>query len=701
MPVPSLPPPTDTDNEAAAWASLGDTLVRQGRREDALAAFEQSLALAPGNADCAKAVAVLLAGLQCPGAALEVLRKLTETADILVMEAILLLDLGDARASLAHCDRALQLHHNHFAALLNRGVALRSQGRIDEVVTNDTRLSRAYIGNAVAQYNLGDALLAAGHYGAALTALDRSLKLAPQHVPARMARALALAMLQRFSESAAAFAAAERQDAAAASNYLEQAARGAGLPAGASLSTEPRAIYLTWSAMAASRCDWRERAHLEQVLEEFSRRPPAQDRFEAALAYNALVLDLSHEAQQAIARRVAVAAAAKARDWGIGNAAAAPGREAAGRLRVGYLTPDCRDHPVARIFWRLLQLHDRDRFEAITYSLHPGDDSQERLLIERGSDQFIDVSRRKPWEVAERIAADGIHLLVDLAGYTDFSRPEILAARPAPVQVQLVGWPGPMGAEFIDYRFADKIVCPADEAARWDEHLVMLPETLFICNDTQAIAPPPSRADCGLPDDGFVFCCFNSHHKIDPAAFGIWMGLLRRLPGSVLWLTEGGAASQANLLAEAKQRGVAAARLVFAPRQPMSEHLGRHACADLFLDTFNYNAHTTASDALWAGLPVLTCRGRTMAGRMGASIVSAAGLADLVAKSHQEYETLALHLATNPEQLAAVRGRLKHSRMAAPLFQTESRVRAIERAYERMWVRHAAGLPPESFEVTS
>ena len=688
--------------EADRWAQLGDTLVRQNRPEAALASFEQALAMEPDNATFLNATVALLSGLKRPYAALALLDRRSESIDALAMRATLLLDSGDLEASLAACDQALALREDHFAARLNRGAALRMLGRMAEALDNDSRLARIHPQQPIAHYNHGDALLASGRYAEALELLSLCLRMAPDYVPAQMARGLALTMLKRFDAAKAAFSAARAKDPAAARAYVEQAARATGLAQEDKLPEEPLAIYLSWIARAQQVCDWRERAELEALLPETFVETGPLARCEKSLAFNVLLLDLSHQTQQAVARHVAFEAKEVAAKWNMPvrarplPKAVSPGRR---RLRIGFISPDYSPHPVADSHWRQLRLHDRQRFEVFAYSLRDSGPSEARQKIEASCDHFVELSQLSVEDAARRIAVDGIDILIDISGYTDHTRPEILAARPASIQVQYMGTPGPSGAKFIDYRITDRIVTPPEQAPWWDERLVWLPETLWIADDTMSIAAAPSRADCSLPNDAFVFCCFNTHHKLEPASFDIWMRLLTKLPGSVLWLMAGSPESRSNLSAEAASRGVAASRLVFAPRLPLAEHLARHSCADLFLDTFNYNAHNTAVNSLQAGLPLLTCLGRTMAARIGASIVNAAGLPEMVVRSHADYEERALHLASHPAELASIRERLIHGRSDAPLFQTERRVRHIESAFEQMWARHAAGLPPESFEV--
>lgn len=295
-----------------------------------------------------------------------------------------------------------------------------------------------------------------------------------------------------------------------------------------------------------------------------------------------------------------------------------------------------------------------------------------------------------------------IDIAIDLNGFTKHNRTGIFALRAAPIQVNYLGYPGTMGAEYIDYLIADRVVIPPDDQRHYVEKIVYLPDA-YQANDTlRPIADRPStRAECGLPETGFVFACFNNNYKITPAFFDIWMRLLRSVDGSVLWLLEDNLAAERNLRSEAQSRGIAAERLVFAPRMELSEHLARHRLADLFLDTLPYNAHTTASDALWAGLPLLTCRGDTFAGRVAASLLQAIGLPELITTNLEEYEARARSLAVQPEELRSLRDKLSANRSTAPLFDTPRFTWHIESAYSLMWERHQQGLSPAPFSVPS
>jgi predicted O-linked N-acetylglucosamine transferase (SPINDLY family) len=293
-----------------------------------------------------------------------------------------------------------------------------------------------------------------------------------------------------------------------------------------------------------------------------------------------------------------------------------------------------------------------------------------------------------------------IDIVVDLNGLTQGGRLNVLAHRPAPIQVNYLGYPGTIGADFVDYIIADRIVIPPDEQCFYSEKVVYLPDSYQANDDKRKISDDvPSRAQAGLPENGFVFCSFNNTFKISPILFDIWMRLLRQIDGSVLWLLESHATASDNLRREAERRGVPANRLVFAPRRRLEDHLARHRLADLFLDTLPYNAHTTASDALWAGLPVLTCIGSTFAGRVAASLLSALGLSELIAESFDQYETLALELARNPDFLTSIKAKLVRNRGTFPLYKTDRFVRHIEAAYATMREIQLRGEPPHSFYV--
>jgi protein O-GlcNAc transferase len=370
------------------------------------------------------------------------------------------------------------------------------------------------------------------------------------------------------------------------------------------------------------------------------------------------------------------------------------------KLRIGYLSSDFCRHSTALLMAELFERHDKSCFEIVAYSHGPDDRSKLSARLREAFDDCVDIRAMTDDEAARRIKADRIDILVELTGFTKGARTRIAAQRPAPVQVSFIGFPGTMGAGFIDYVIADPFVLPMDQQAFYSEKIVHLPHCSQPTDTHRLISSiTPTRAGCGLPEQGFVFCSFNNTYKIAPEFFGIWMRLLTAIPGAVLWLLDANDPVKDNLRGEAGARGVDPNRLVFAPRLPSPEHLARHRLADLFLDTLPYNAHTTASDALWAGLPVLTCAGDTFAGRVAGSLLHAAGLPELVAGSPAAYESMALRLAREPALLQALRHKLLGNRLNSPLFDIARYTRHYETALTQMWETWANGHDPVGFAV--
>ena len=370
------------------------------------------------------------------------------------------------------------------------------------------------------------------------------------------------------------------------------------------------------------------------------------------------------------------------------------------RIRLGYFSADFHDHAVANLSAELFELHDRGRFEVFGFSYDASPDDGMRRRLRRGFDRFVEVAAKSDRAIAAMARDLAIDIAIDLGGHTGQSRPGILSQGPAPVRVHFLGYPGTLGASFVDYLIADPIVVPSEHRQFYTERIACLPDTCQVNDRRSVIADRTfTRDELGLPATGFVFCCFNGNYKIEPTVFDVWMRLLRRVEGSVLWLLAGNDAVPGNLRREAIARGVSGDRIVFAPRMPLPDHLARHRVADLFVDTFHFNAHTTASVALWAGLPVLTCRGETFVSRIGASVLTAIGLPELVTGSIPEYETLAIELATRPDKLDAIRRKLGEHRLTYPLFDTPRFARNLENAYTQMWMRARDGLAPADILV--
>jgi predicted O-linked N-acetylglucosamine transferase (SPINDLY family) len=382
--------------------------------------------------------------------------------------------------------------------------------------------------------------------------------------------------------------------------------------------------------------------------------------------------------------------------------ALAPGkpRHADGRIRIAYASFDFHEHATAYLLAGLLELHDRSRFEITALSYGEDDRSPIRSRLEACVDRFIDVSDRTDEEIARLIRDLRIQIAVDLKGFTGGARTGVFAHRPAPLQVNFLGYPGTMGAEYIDYIIADRLVIPEPDQRFYAESVVYMP-ACYQPNDSQRPRPARSRsrAEHGLPERGTVFCSFNNLYKMAPVLFEVWLDLLRKVEGSVLWMLDGTAAAMRNLRSYAQAAGVAPGRLLFAPYIPLAQHLERYRHADIFLDSMPCNAHTTASDALWMGVPVLTVTGRTFAGRVASSLLHAVGLSELCHATIADYAAQALHLAQSPGELAALKSHLERGVASFPLFDTAAYCRHLERAFESMWMRYARGEQPSVLVV--
>jgi len=572
-------------------------------------------------------------------------------------------------------------------------------------------------------------LLAQERYPEAWVAAERALALEPDHVQAtingiaalnglhRFAEALvtadnllergvrdwqvyanrggALAGLERFEEARQAFATARALDEEAFLTF-RQRHQVDGAPSDALLpELDPRAEYLAFTlSRLVEHCGWDQYDAVIERAITLIQQCLAEGKPAPIPPFKTIFLPFTPELMAAIARShgqflaAGMEATRQKLEW-------VDPKPTSKRLRIGYVSADFRNHPTGHLIGGLFQLHDRQRFEICIYALGKDDGSVYYQRIRDSADRFTDLTGTSNIEAATRINVDGMHILIDLMGYTACARPEILALRPAPVQASYLGYPGSLGAPFISYIIADSVVLPDELRPCFTEQPVYLPECYQVNDQKQEIAETGvRRVDHGLPEQGFVFCGFNQIQKLEPVMFSVWMRILERTPGSVLWLYANDREARERLRATATARGVSGERLIFAEHLPKPQHLERHRLADLFLDTRLCNAHTTASDALWAGLPVLTCIGETFPARVAASLLHAVGMPELITHSLEEYEELAVRLATQPNELAALREKLAYNRLRTPLFDTERFARHLERAYEMMWERHAQGLPP-------
>jgi protein O-GlcNAc transferase len=612
---------------AEAHNNLGVVLEAQGKFDEAVAAFRAAIAVAPQRTD----------------------------AHFNLGTVLLRLGLSDEAANAFR--RTVGLDPNHVGARHNLALILSAQGDLGAAHRLQQLVVAHQPGYAEGHNNLAAILLDQGSWAEALDASQQALRLKPDYPEAHFNRGNALRELGHLDEAIAAY----RRAVELRPSYEEALAQ---------------LVY-----HCARACDWSdggaaEARLLTMVRQNAARVPPFALLATAATPADQLQCACAWAENFAVAKEQVFAHEAK---------------PLSGRLRIGYLSSDFYDHATAHLIAELIERHDRDRFEIYGYSYGPVRGGEMRMRLVTAFDHFVDIDALPHRDAAARIRGDGIDILVDLKGHTHRARPRILAFRPAPVQVNYLGFPGTLGAPFVDYMIADDFVVPPGAEKFFVETLAYLPGC-YQPNDTRReIAAGPSRAECALPEQAFVFCAFNNSFKITPAFFTIWMRLLRNVPGSVLWLLESNPLVRRNLTAAAAAAGIDPARLVFAPILPHPQHLARHRHADLFLDTLPCNAHTTASDALWAGLPVVTCVGETFAGRVAGSIVRASGLPDLAANTPHDYEALALALACDPARLAAIRERLRSDYAALPLFDTAKRSRDLEAIYARMVERWRAG----------
>lgn len=571
---------------------------------------------------------------------------------------------GKAVEAASHLERALTLSPHNAAALTNLGFALADLGRRTDAMSALRRALEIEPALAEAHHGLGRVLLDSGDVAAAAESLQRAVALKPALLEASLLLAGALLVLRRLP------------DALAAADHV--------------LAIAPDHADALAAALNCNlkMCDW---SRLETTLTHIRALDTGTAHTQPFLLL--AVSDDPEEQLRAACRRAETAAA------GV-DARPRPSPRPHDRIRIAYVSGDFHTHATSLLMAELLELHDRSAFEIFGVSFGPDDGSPLRRRILGAFDQWLEAKDRSDVDVAGWLSERAIDIAVDLKGYTTFARPGIFAHRPAPVQVAYLGYPGTLGASCIDYLIADHFLIPQAEQRFYEESIAYLPDSYQVNDRRRRVAEHlPTRAEAGLPQSGFVFCCFNVSWKITPRVFDVWARLLASVPDSVLWLLEDNPWAVANLRREAVGRGVAPERLIFCARADNETHLARHALADLFLDTFPCNAHTTASDALWTGLPVVTCAGRTLASRVAGSLLGAAGLPQLVASSLEEYEALALALARDPVRLASLRSRLSRDRQALPLFDTPAFCRHLEAAYRHMWLRCQQGRAPETFTV--
>jgi protein O-GlcNAc transferase len=707
-----------------ALNNRGNSLLALGRSAEALDGFERALALRPGDiqalGNCRIALQALQKRTQTTPRLWDVSAEHDASAGRDAGELHRLgLDAarsGDTLQAVEWLEAAVAADPRQAAAHCNLGAALLDLKRPGEALLCFERALQLAPGYTLALYNHGTALFQLRRFEEALVSLEGVLRVEPHHVNALVNHGSALRELQRNETALLSLARAlelapdfKYVPGAVAYLRLQQCdwtdceARRAKIREGV---LKGQAVDVPFSFLSLSDRPAEQRRCAQVFVGERSAEQPTNAALGGGAGHEGWRHDREHNGGQDHGGVHHGGQHYGSQHYGSQHGGEhherehhAGGRHEHERIRLAYVSGDFREHAVSYLMVGVLEQHDRSRFEVIGVSLRAEDSSPMAARIRRACDRFLTLSEISDEQIGQQIRELQADIVVDLVGLTEGVRPGILASRPAPIQVNYLGYPGTLGAPYIDYLLADEFVIPAGQREHYSEQVVYLPECFQANDDRRPIEHSLTRVQCNLPESALVLCCFNNTFKLSPPFFDVWLRLLQQLPNSVLWLLADRPIVQQNLCAYAAARGISAQRLVFAPRLPYAQHLGRLALADLFLDTLPFNAGTTASDALWAGLPVLTCAGEAFAARMAGSLLTALGLPELITYSLPEYEQRALELTADPERLTALRQRLTQQRTRAPLFDTARFTRHLESAYSNMYRTHQRRLPPHSFHV--
>ena len=567
---------------------------------------------------------------------------------------------------LGAADQSIQLKPNYAEAWGNRGNALQDLKRYEEALASHERALELKPNYAEGWSNKGAVLNELKRFDEAIAHYDKALSLKPDYLEAWSNKAATLNQIKRYDE---------------AITHYDRA-----------LSLKSDIDWISGDLLHTKMkiCSW---SGLTESLEDISKKVVANEKVIKPFPLLALNDDsLFHKKSSEIYIQSIYPF----------NPVLGPilKRPESPKIRVGYFSADFHNHATGYLMAELFELHDKSQFELVGFSFGPIANDEMRQRLEKSFDQFIEVGNKSDMEITQLGRNLNIDIAVDLKGITQESRTGIFAHRAAPIQVNYLGYPGTMGTDYIDYIIADKTLISPEVQSCYSEKIIYLPNSYQVNDRKRLISDRQfTRQELGLPESSFVFCCFNNNYKILPATFEGWMQILKVVEGSVLWLFNDNSWAVENLKKEAEKQGIAPDRLVFAELLPLPEHLARHRQADLFLDTFPYNAHTTTSDALWAGLPVLTLMGRSFASRVAASLLNAVGLPELITSTQEEYEALAIELARNPKKLADIKLKLARNRLTTPLFDTPLFTKNLEVAYIKMMKRYQANLQPDHILV--
>jgi predicted O-linked N-acetylglucosamine transferase (SPINDLY family) len=691
-------------NNPEAWLNYGKSASNLGRYEDALVWFGKALSLKPDYAEA----------LLNKGAILKVLKKLEE-AIALAEQALsinpnlveawsnkggALKELKRFDEAVIHYDKAISLKPDYHEAWSNKGVTLHELKRFDEAIAHYDKALSLKSDYAEAWSNKGATLHELKRYDEAIAHYDKAISLKPDYHETWSNKGVALYELNQFDEAITHYDKAlslkpDYHEAWANKgstlNLLKKHSESAKCFQKA-LELNSKDSYLLGKAhhQMMLGCDW---SNYEKNINEIFNL--ANEGRKGAEPFGFQGISSSEELLKKCAEIYSNDVFPP-----LGNLSKVS-QYNHHKIRVGYLCGEFRNQATSILMTRVWELHNKSKFEIFAFDNGWDDDSDYRHRIAGAFSNIFDISRLSDLDAAKLIQHNEIDILVNLNGFFGYARQGIFSYKPAPIQVNYLGFPGTMGVKYMDYIIADKVVIPEESKIHYVEKLAYLPNSYQANDDMRTISDRKfSKAELGLPEDAFVFACFNNNYKITPTVFDSWLRILSLVQGSVLWLLADNPTAKDNLIKEAFSRGIDSSRLVFAERLPISEHLARHDLADLFLDTLPYNAHTTCSDALWVGLPVLTLMGHTFPGRVSASLLSAMGLSELVTHTQEEYEALAVELAMNRQKLADIKVKLAKNRLSTPLFNTPLFTKNIEAAYMKMMERYQADLEPDHIFVT-
>ncbi len=689
---------------ADAHNNLGSALLDLKRPAEALASCDTAIALKPDYAEAYSNRGTALQDLKRPEEAVanydRAIALKPDFVEAYYNRGNALKDLKRLEEALASYDKVIGLKPDFAEAYSNRGIALHELKRSEEALASYDKAIALKPDSAEAYSNRGIALHDLQRPEDALASYDRAIALKPDYAEAYCNRGIALQHLKRTADALASYdkAIALKPDYAEAYNNHGSVLNDLKRPEEA-LASYDRAIALKPDLAEVEGlrlhtkmhlCDWsnfeNECAHLISAV---------RNGKENTQPFPFLALPSSSDDQLQCAR-LYIANKHPPSDKPIWRGE----RYNHDRIRVAYASADFRQHPVSLLMAGMLECHDKSRFDITAISFGPDDSSEMRQRLKAAFEHFIDAKTYSDNQISSLVKELEVDILVDLMGFTGDSRTGLFARRPAPIQVNYLGYPGTMGTQYIDYIIADRIVIPEDQQDFYAEKVVYLPNSFQPTDRKRRIADKTfTRAEAGLPQEGFVFCCFNSNYKITPGVYDSWMRILNHVDDSILWLVAQSPTVERNLRNETVARGVNAERLIFAPLMALPEHQARLRLADLFLDTLPYNAGTTASDMLWAGLPVLTRIGDTFVGRMAASVLNAIRMPELVTTTPEAFEQMAIDLATHPEKMATIKHKLTENRLTTPLFDTKLFTKHIEAAYTAMYERHKADLAPDHIVI--